>query len=620
MTSLYVYTRDQFIECGWRCDVLPEKHYGYSSVMRSLQECEKEKSDAGQEAQANILELLGRASSMKLTPGSLNDPFKPLFQDFQADTRSALPEDFTTDELAFFEIILNEVDETWLRARLADLLWLIRKPKNPDHAKIAIESYIVHAIDPETWHRGINHCWERAVRLAMQVRNFDKLNEIKSKLFSAFVIEYPSSKFMSLWLAGLLDRLNIDHDFRENIAARLFQIGDDQKNTGDFNAARSYFELAAKKYQQCDDEKGWLKSLVSIADCSEQEADSRSAGSNMVANTFYENAIQAYRRIPAKHRSTYNVDNKIQLIRKKITDTGKASLDEMSLIKMPGIDISDMAESSIAHVSGKQSLEEALMYFTGLYSGPEIDKLAASAQECMQKSPMSSLFGSSHMSADGRVVAKTPPANLGAGADDPANQAVLNRQIQQQFAIETQLIVEGQILPALRQLLMEHRVTKEFLEASCHYCPIVPQDREHLLGYALWLGFEYDFGNAIHLLCPQFEHIVRIQLKDAGAHTSNIDSEGIENENGLSTLMDLPEANQLFGDNFAFEIKSVFSNALGFNLRNEVAHGLLNDKSSSSICTVYAWWMILRVVIRSIMKGNASKEKKRPEKNVSDEQ
>lgn len=615
MTGSLGFTSEQFKACEWKYDVLPENHYGYSSVMRSLQECAKEKTDTGQEEQAHILELLGRATSMMLTPSSLNEPFKPIFQDFQAGKRSALPEDFTSDELDFFENILNEIDEPWLKARLADLLWLIKKPKNPDHARIAIESYISHPIDPETWHRDVNDCWERAARLTMQIGDFEKLNEIKSQLFSAFGIEYPSSKFMTLWLADLMDRLSIDHDLREDIAPRLFQIGEDQKKTGDFNAARSYFKLAAKKYQQCGDDKGWLDSLISIANCFEQEADLRSDGSNMVANSFYENAIQAYRSIPTKHRAAYDVDNKIQSVRKKITETGEASLGEMGLIKSPGIDISDMAQSSIDHVTGKQNLEEALMYYTGLYNGPEISKLTSSAKDMMQQSPLSSLFGSSHMSSDGRVVAKTPAANLGAGDDDPANQAVLNRQIQQQLGIEIQLVVEGQILPALRQLLMEHRITKEFLEAACHFSPIVPQDREKLLGYALWKGFEYDFGIAIHILCPQVEHIVRTQLKNAGAQTSNIDQDGIENENGLSTLMDLPEANQVFGEDLAFEIRSVFTDALGFNLRNEVAHGLLDDKSSSSIFTIYAWWMVLRLVIRSIMNGGDGKEESDNEEN-----
>jgi tetratricopeptide (TPR) repeat protein len=405
---------------------------------------------------------------------------------------------------------------------------------------------------------------------------------------------------MTLWVADLLDQLKIDRDFKEDIASSLFEIALELKHDGDFHSARSYFELAAKKYQQCSEEQGWLDAHIAIADCFELEGDSRSAGSNMVANSFYENAIQAYRRIPNKNRVNYDVESRISAIRHKINDSGRASLDEMALIETPGVDVSEIAKSSMAHVAGKSSPEEALMYLSGLFAGPKYQELASSAKEIMQESIFSSLAGSSHMSSDGRVIAKTPPMNLGAGEDDPANQAALHRQIQQQFSIEIQLVVEGQILPALRQLLMEHRFTKELMVAACHHSPIVPKNREELLGYALWLGFEHEFGTAIHLLCPQTENIVRSQLKEAGAHTSNIDREGIENENGLSTLMEMQEAIDLFGEDLTFEIKSVFTDALGFNLRNEVAHGLVDDNTSSSIQTVYAWWMILRLVIRSL--------------------
>lgn len=607
MTNALGFNRHDFAACEWLYDVLPEERYGYSSLMRSIQKAAKEKIEIGQEAQFKILDLLGRAASMMLIPSSLNEPFKPCAQDYQAGTRSALPEDFTTEELTFFEDILDDINEPLLKARLADLLWLCKKPKNPAHAKIAIESYVAHTIDAETWHRDVNVCWERAVRLCVQIGDFEKLNEIKSELFLAFRTEDPTSKFMTLWVASMLDKLKIDNDFKEDIATILFKIGSDLKKECDFNSARSYLELAAKKYHQCDDEQGRLRCLVSVADCWEQEADSRSKGSNMVANSFYENAIQAYRRIPAKHRETYDVDNKVKTIRTKITISGQASLGEMGLLKTPEVDISDMVQLSKAHVSGKNSFEVALMHFIGLYSGPDYNTLAASAKKSMQDSILGSLFGSSHMSADGRVVAKTPPMNLNGGYDDSANKAVLHRQIQQQFSIETQLVVEGQILPALRQLLKEHRVTKESIVALCHHSPIVPQNREYLLGHALWLGFEYDFGSAIHLLCPQVEHIARMQLKEAGAHTSNVDREGVENENGLSTIMDLPEATLVFGENLLFEIKSIFTDTLGSNLRNEVAHGLLDDNSSSTIATIYAWWMILRLVVRSIMSGNVHK-------------
>ncbi len=607
------YTREYFTACEWIYDVSPEDHYGYSTVMRSLEIAAKVKSELGCEEQSRILNLLSRAASMVLSPDSLNEPFKPIFQDFQAGRRSTLPEDFTEVELGFFEEILNDVTEPLLKARLADLLWLCNKPKDPNHARLAIESYISHDINPESWHRDVNDCWERAARLCMQLRDSDKLDNIKSRMFSIFELEHLSSKFMSLWLADLMDKLNIDSNLKEDIATKLFKCGNELLDAGDFNSARSYFELASKKYHQSDDEESWLQSLVSLADCFEREADSRASASNMVANSFYENAIQSYRRIPTKHRDNYSVSNKISEIKKKIVVTGKASLDEMGVIKTPGVDISGTIEASISHVSGKHSLEEALMYYTGLYSGPSYCKLKSSATENMKNSIVSSLFGSTQMSRDGRVVAKTPSMNLNAGEDDAANRAVLNQQIQQHFGIEIQLVVEGNIIPALRQLLMEHRISKEFLVTLCRHSPIVPQEREHLLGYALWLGFEHDFGNSIHLLCPQVEHIVRIQLKKAGAHTSNIDKEGIENESGLSTLMELPEAVKVFGEDLCFELMSVFTDSLGFNLRNEVAHGLLDDNSSSSLSTVYAWWLVLRLVVRSLVGENIQKSEAEPD-------
>ena len=594
-----LYARDDFVACGWNYDVAVENHYGYSSVMRSLEESAKEKLESGLEEQGKILSLLSRSASMMLSPTSLNEPFKPYFQDFQAGRRSPLPEDFTEAELQFFDEILEDIAEPWLKSRLADLLWLCKKPRNPDYAKTAIDSYTSHGLDSDTWHRDVNDCWERAARLCMQLREFDRLDVIKNQLFAAFRLEHSNCKFMTLWLAELMDKLNIDSDFKDDIASTLFNSGNDLVDLGDFNSARSYYELSAKKYKQSDDENGWLESLVALADCFEREADSRAAGSNMVANSFYENAIQAYRRIPTKHRDGFNVSEIIDGIRRKISVTGKESLGEMGLVKTPGVDLSDTIEASKSHVSGKQSVEEVLIYFAGLSSGPNYNALRSGAQESMQDDPISSLFGSTQMSSDGRVVGKTPPMNLNAGEGDQDNETVLNRQVQQHFGIETQLVVEGQILPALRQILMEHRVTKELLQALCHHSPIVPEDRTYLLGHALWLGFEHDFGSSIHLLCPQVEHIVRMKLKEAGAHTSNIDRDGIEHENGLSTLIELPQASQVFGEDLCFELKSIFTDSLGANLRNEAAHGLLSDNSSSSISTVYAWWMILRIVVHS---------------------
>jgi tetratricopeptide (TPR) repeat protein len=603
MENILHHTREKFLECNWESDIAENDHYGYSTIMQSLQASAKKMLDAERAEEHKILEFLSRAASMRLIPGSLNEPFKPILEDFQMGRRSTIPEDFTMDELSFFEQILDDISEPFLKARLADILWLLRKPKNINHARLAIDAYIDHEIDEKSWHKDLSKCLERGARLAIQIKDWERLEQIKGLLFTAFLKDYPASKFMHLWIADLLDTLKIDNDLRPEIAQTLYDKANDLKNNGDFFSAISYFELSSKKNKQCDKVEKYVESLVAIAECHVSEAEKRSLDSNLVANGFYENAVQAYRRIPVRYRSTYDIENKIIEIRQKITSSGQASLDEMVSFTSPSVDVSELIQSSIKHVTAKATPQEALLFFTGVSHPIKYEQLLESANDVLKTSIFGSLFGGRHLSSDGRVIAITPGRNLTAGDDDPANQAVLLRQAQSQFSIHIEFAVQAQILPSLKQLQLEHRFSKDLMIAICKQSPIVQDGREVLLGNALWLGFENEFGLAIYLLCPQVEHIVRLLLKEAGAITTNLSIEGIENENGLSTLMELPEAELIFGKDLTFEIKSIFTEALGYNLRNNVAHGLLNDDESTSIASIYAWWMILRLIIRSIIHG-----------------
>jgi tetratricopeptide (TPR) repeat protein len=608
MTSNPELSRDDYLACNWQYDVPDEERYGYSSIMQHLQNSAKEKAETGQEEQARILELLSRCASMMLEPSSVNQPFRPFFTNYQTNKRSALPEDFTDSELNFFESILEDIELPLLKARVADVLWLCRKPRNPDHANAAIHSYLLHKIDAETWLKDIDDCWKRAARLCKQIGDREQLSDIGSRIYAAFQEEYPNDTFMLRHLAELMDQLKIDIECREDIAGRLMSMGNSLQGEHDFNAARSYFELAEKKFKQTNDEQGQLECLLNIAEGYEKEGDTRcSSGSNIAASSFYENAIQAYRCTPTKHREEHNVQEKIKRLLDKNTASGQASFDEMTKVQTPGIDITQMRDSSIAHVANKETLEEALMYFVGLFPAPSVEALSESAARVIQQNPLTSMAGASFLSSDGRVVAKTPPMNIEGDENNTDNQLILHRQMQQLFAIDIQLAVEGQIIPALQQILREHRVTRSFLIAMCRHSPIVPDKREKLLSDALWQGFEHDFGSSIHLLCPQLEHIVRTQLKSAGAHTTHIDQGGIEHEIGLSKLMGLPEASQIFDKDSVYEIKSIFTDSLGSNLRNDVAHGLLDDSTAASTASIYAWWIVLRMIIHAVIRGTQYK-------------
>jgi hypothetical protein len=117
--------------------------------------------------------------------------------------------------------------------------------------------------------------------------------------------------------------------------------------------------------------------------------------------------------------------------------------------------------------------------------------------------------------------------------------------------------------------------------------------------YALFAGYDYDFTTALHLLIPQIENMVRVHLKQAGAKTTNLDKNGIQNENGMSTLLELPEAELVFGVDLLFELDALFCNPFGPNLRNELAHGLLDEDGCNSHDAVYAWWLMLKLVLKA---------------------
>jgi hypothetical protein len=280
-----------------------------------------------------------------------------------------------------------------------------------------------------------------------------------------------------------------------------------------------------------------------------------------------------------------------------LNESGEKALDEMGLISTPGVDITQLVENARKSVKGK-SATEALLAFANLHRGVKVDEMRKSALERMQQFVFSSLFSSTVMSRDGRVIAKRPAMSLGAEPSEDDEIAIRSEMVRD-YGILVNIVVQGDIWPALEVLLLEHRLRVADFVGLANQSPIVPKGRAGLFGKALFAGFDRDFVTALHLLIPQIEHLVRIHLKQAGAKTTNLDKDGIENENGLSTLMDLPEAKTVFGKDLAFELKTLFCDAFGPNLRNELAHGLIDEDACHSPFAIYAWWFALRLVFNT---------------------
>ena len=598
---------DDFRRCGWREVLGGIERKGYSAMWQSFSSAARRAIEEDLKAEGKVLWLLADACSMMLHPPSPNDPFRPMI--VIEGKRSALPEDFGQNDIEFFGQIVEEIDDPWLQARLSDLVWLVKQPRDPRFALTAIDAYRRIPLDTDTWIRDGGKCWERAVRLGIMFGKGagDRLREMEESLFSALKSARPEDGFLALWLAELMMETGLGRSRQIEIANKLEELAIHFDEDGELHRAREYCDAATKWYGKVGDDQKVAEMTVRLAETWVKEAIARMSSdtpSYMVGAMFLENAIHAYRRIPRKIRPNFKADERIQELYRQKREAGEKSLDEMGVITSPSIDITELVENAKKAVSGKQ-LPDALSAFANIYQGIRVDRLRSSAIDLLRNHPLQALFPATVISRDGRVIAKRPAMGVG-HEDNPENEEVIWAEMIKHYGLEIGLVVQGTIWPALETLLLEHRLTERDFVAVSARSPVVPYGREGIVGKGLFAGLEKDFVTATHLLVPQIEHMVRWHLKSRGVKTTVLDANGIENEVGLSSLLDMGEVNDIFGKDLTFELKALFADPFGPNLRNEVAHGLLEYDAAQSVYAIYAWWFFFRLVFNTFLNRASS--------------
>ena len=600
-----VLTADDFAGCGWkevlagadREDFLEAYHFR----QHAFSDAAKQALGEGRQTHGKVLELLADACSMLLSPDSTNEPFKPV-ADFRPSGggRSVIPDDLSEADIAFFVEMVETIDDPWLKARLADLVWL--RIQKVCFALEAIDAYQAIPLDGKIWEHGARDCWERAIKLARMLGRGagDRLKEMETKIIESFQAATQKKKILALDLADLLKDTKLGRSYALELAQGLESIAD--AVDGDWRpcGVRDLWEAASGWYMAVNDHIKPAEIKAKVVGSLEREADVRtSLGQHTVAVHRHEEAIQTYRTIPRAERRKHRGEERIADLRTRLNESRKKSLDELNwhTISTPSVDISQIAEDARNVVRGKEPFE-ALEEFANLHPGANAEELCETATELLQTHTFHASFPTTVMNSDGRVIAKRPGMSP---SDTPSkdDETRIYYEMIRNYSLHVGLVVEELILPAHDILVLEHRLQEADFVNLARQSPIVPIGRELLFGKALFAGYDRDFITALHLLVPQIEHLVRFHLKQDGIKTTTLDSNGIETENGLSWLMELPKAEEIFGEDLSFEIKALFCDPSGPNLRNNLAHGLLDDEACQSVYAIYAWWLGLKLVFNT---------------------
>ena len=590
-------TLDDFNACGWQAAIDGvDCPYDYGSLSSAFSDAANRAQQEDRQTDSKVLRLLADVCSMQLSTDSVNDPYKPciVWTDGQ---RSMIPSDLSDDEIRFFASIVDFINNALLKARLADLIWLLQKPRQVKLARTAIDSYRSIPLEPKIWQRGGRKCWQRAINLA-QIRGIgtdEHKSEIEASIVAAFMSATAEYGSFGLELANLLMSNALGADVSATIGSRLEVLGSVFESQGKVLVALEYNKASADWCRKSGNDSKWVEMTVAVADGWVKEASTHEVSDPPMhsnAASCYERAIQIYRDIPGTHRETYRVDERISELLKRHHESLKKSLNQMSIIKSRGLDLSQIAESARKAVMGKSSAD-ALASFVNLRPLVNAKKLRDSVIERLKCTPLLAMFSRKAMSRDGHVVKNV-------SGDD--KEAIYDDEMIRDYRMDVDVDVRGIIVPALEALLLEHRFCVEDFVDLATRSPVVPAGREFLFGRALYAGCDYDFATAIHILTPQIEHMVRLFLKQEGVSTTHLDEDGVETEKSLASLICESAADVILGPDLKFEIRTLFCEPTGPNLRNLLAHGMLDDIASQSIFAIYAWWLTLKLVVTSVFE------------------
>ncbi len=559
-------------------------------LARLRDEAEVEAVKEGHSLRARVLDVLAKAASPMLVPDSWTEPYAPAVE--FGRRRSFVPDDLNKSDLELLARLVPLIEHSLLRARVADIAWTYGDRGDMDLLNAAVDSYRSLPLKRDIWIGVGRDAWRRALELSMRRGKAGRptVEQMTAQLADFLHAADRSAGFMLIQISDLLSEAKIDRARARGIADRFMSIA--VTVVENHRLRRAYEREAASWFARVGETNLANDCVKRIAEAYVEEADARLARANGVAAvvaSFIEQAIATLRSLPRKYRTTHGLDARLQHLRERLADLRTLTLEQMIRIESDPIDITHYVNVARNAVAGKPRLE-ALARLSGLVPLPDPTSAMATHRELLSRS-LARLFGSSTLSADARKVDTRGGVSGNQISDDDVFAEVVRST-----AHRVDLAVQALVHPALEVLLLEHRFDIAFLTEICYESPVVPRGHANLWARGLWHGFAGDFPSAISVLVPQVEQMVRDFLQVRGVFTFFVDERGVESKKGLNALLEMPEASRLLGADLAFELRVLLCEQVGPNLRNEVAHGLLNDPQSWSATAVYTWWLCLRLV------------------------
>lgn len=512
----------------------------------------------------NVLKVIQGSLSMKYRKEK--NEFCPLFT-YENGSTSFSMDDIDDAAAEILSETLPIFHSTLIRAQIAHILWL--KKQNYSFAQIAVDEYhnlFKGTFNKEKYHTCLYYiecAYCVAVTLGEKSDSFQKifseiettiegLDETDKPRFALGLIKLVSGKLSKSKIPVFLNHL-------DNIIAKF-------KN--DIYIVKEAYLLKENLLKRSNQSAEQVEEAKRMASCYvnfSKQLDIDKAYNLFQAIDYLQEAYNLYLQVK-DFDSASDIHAQIEKLQKKISPF-------MCPISYK-FDLTADTNKIKKEFEGL-SLQEAIVklgQLAPIYKKEEIKNIVLKQS---QENPLATLFPEKLMDENSHVVAALPSL-LTDSSDDTIEKYIIRHIAQTNFVMS---ILLYQAIEMFQKYVPFSINELDFLIENNK---IIPENRFHIIKKGLYVALsDNDFYTAAHILLPQVEHIFRYLVQLCGDNITFRDKNGTETYKPLSELLSSKKFLECYDEDIIFTFDIILNQTLGGNLRNLVAHGLLepsNDK------------------------------------------
>ncbi len=480
-------------------------------------------------------------------------------------------QDITSEIIDYWKVRGRKTKHPVLKARYLGLVWDFSESvlgEKPSHkTALAYIDALIEVADRELHgHESSVHTkLKRAIELSLTLNNDDCLEKAREAVlkYHKSILRDDASGYWSFAYYLLLENRKAKTtpkqeksiiDCLEDILVRLEKSNEKGEQIDPWKYEKVALPLAEyyRRKKKPDD----LERVVKVIGGAFEKASENVEP--MLSSAWLQHIRTIY--------SNYGFKEDASRILVKIKEVGSKVNEDLKSItveqKIPVDEIDKFVNTLIDGQDLNRALRRVVFRFI-----PSKDKVAEQVKNLSEKAPLSFMMPIQIQGHKGRVV-----ATIG-GIDENLDKHVVLQLYQN-------MRLEGFFLRHVYEGIHDKfNLTADKIMDFLYESPVFFKDKKEIIKRGIDAYLAKDFLVAAHLLIPQIEDIIRNLFELSGVPVMTPNKEGGYNLLLLGKLFSHQLFREVFGENVTLYFRVLFTDSKGWNLRNDLCHGLMMSES-----------------------------------------